>query len=336
MKLASLPAGRDGRLVVVSDDLAWAVDAADAAPTLQTALDDWHACLPGLEALAREVERVGPHRRPFDAALAAAPLPRAYQWADGSAYVNHVDLVRRARGAVLPPSFWTDPLIYQGGSDRFLGPEEAIPLADPAWGCDFEAELCVVVGDVAQGCTQAQALAAIRLVGIVNDVTLRALVPAELAKGFGFYQSKPASALGPVLATPAALGTAWHDGRVTGTMEVDLNGAPFGRARTEVDLTFDFLALIMHAARTRDLAAGTIIGSGTISNRDAGGSAGRPSHAGGLGYSCIAEQRMVETIERGAPETRWLTHGDEVAIAFRDDLGRRPLGRIRQRVAPVA
>jgi fumarylacetoacetate (FAA) hydrolase len=314
LKLASLKGGRDGRLVVVSDDLAWCADAAHIVPTLQGALDDWDRVAPLLEALATDLSHeVIPMRR-FHERDAAAPLPRAFQWVDGSAYVNHVALVRQARGAEMPETFWHDPLVYQGGSDGFLGPRDAIPLADESWGCDMEAEVVVVTGDVPQGAGREDALAAIRLVGLTNDVSLRNLIPGELAKGFGFFQSKPASAFSPVFVTPEALGNAWSDGKLHGALKVDLNGAPFGRADAGVDMTFDFGTLIAHLAKTRALGAGTIVGSGTVSNRDADGGPGKPISEGGLGYSCIAEVRTVETIQSGAPVTPFLKKGDTVRI----------------------
>ncbi|MDK2747431.1 MAG: fumarylacetoacetate hydrolase family protein [Brevundimonas sp.] len=336
MKLASLKHGRDGRLVVVSQDLHWFTDAFLIAPTLQAALDDWDRCGPRLLALAESLEHEAVPRGRFHERDAASPLPRAYQWADGSAYVNHVELVRRARGAEMPASFWTDPLMYQGGSDSFLAPRDPIPLADPAWGCDLEAEIVVVVGDVAQGATRDEALAAIRLVGLVNDVSLRNLIPAELAKGFGFVQSKPASALSPVFVTPEALGDRWRDGKLHGALTVQLNGADFGKADAGVDMTFDFGTLIAHLAKTRSLSAGTIIGSGTVSNRDADGGPGKPVAEGGLGYSCIAEVRTVETILRGAAETPFLAHGDTVRIEMMDDQHRSIFGAIEQTVEPLS
>ena len=336
MKLASLKHGRDGRLVVVSQDLNWFTDAFLIAPTLQAALDDWENCGPRLQALAESLEHEGVPRGRFHERDAASPLPRAYQWADGSAYVNHVELVRKARGAEMPDSFWTDPLMYQGGSDGFLSPRDAIPLADESWGCDLEAEIVVVVGDVPQGSTREQALAAIRLVGLVNDVSLRNLIPAELAKGFGFVQSKPASALSPVLVTPDALGDRWKDGKLHGTLSVQLNGQDFGRADAGVDMTFDFGTLIAHLAKTRSLGAGTIIGSGTVSNKDADGGPGKPVSEGGLGYSCIAEVRTVETILRGAAETPFLKHGDTVRIEMLDDRHHTLFGAIEQTVAPLS
>ncbi len=336
MKLASLKHGRDGRLVVVSDDLNWFTDAFLIAPTLQAALDDWDRCEPQLRALAESLEHEAVPRGRFREHDAASPLPRAYQWADGSAYVNHVELVRKARGAEMPESFWTDPLMYQGGSDGFLAPRDPIPLADESWGCDLEAEVVVVTGDVPQGATREEALAAIRLVGLVNDVSLRNLIPAELAKGFGFVQSKPASALSPVLVTPEALGDRFRDGKLHGALTVQLNGRDFGRADAGVDMTFDFGTLIAHLARTRSLCAGTVIGSGTVSNKDADGGPGKPVSEGGLGYSCIAEVRTVETLLRGKAETPFLAHGDTVRIEMLDD-GRHTLfGAIEQTVQPLS
>jgi fumarylacetoacetate (FAA) hydrolase len=336
MKLASLKHGRDGRLVVVSEDLHWFTDAFLIAPTLQAALDDWDAVAPRLRALAESLEHEAVPRGRFHEREAAAPLPRAYQWADGSAYVNHVELVRKARGAEMPASFWTDPLMYQGGSDSFLGPRDAIPLADEAWGCDLEAEIVVVTGDVPQGATREQALEAVRLIGLVNDVSLRNLIPGELAKGFGFVQSKPASALSPVFVTPEALGDRWQDGKLHGELSVQLNGADFGRADAGVDMTFDFGTLIAHLARTRALGAGSIIGSGTVSNRDADGGPGKPVSEGGLGYSCIAEVRTVETILRGAAETPFLKAGDTVRIEMLDDRHHSIFGAIEQTVEPLS
>ncbi|MFN3816890.1 fumarylacetoacetate hydrolase family protein [Brevundimonas sp.] len=330
MKLASLKHGRDGRLVVVSNDLNWFTDAFLIAPTLQAALDDWDRCEPQLRALAESLEHEAVPRGRFHERDAAAPLPRAYQWADGSAYVNHVALVRQARGAEMPDSFWTDPLMYQGGSDSMLGARDPIPLADEAWGCDLEAEIVVVTGDVPQGVTLEEALDHIRLIGLVNDVSLRNLIPGELAKGFGFVQSKPASALSPVFVTPDALGDRWKDGKLHGEVTVALNGQPFGKADAGVDMTFDFGTLIAHLAKTRTLVAGSIIGSGTVSNRDADGGPGKPVSDGGLGYSCIAEVRTVETILRGKAETPFLKHGDTVRIEMLDDERHTIFGAIEQ------
>ncbi len=333
MKLASLKSGRDGQLVVVSDDLAWYADASHIAPTMQYALDNWDQVAPSLEALATDLaHEVIPMMR-FHERLADAPLPRAYQWADGSAYVNHVALVRQARGAELPDSFWHDPLMYQGGSDHFIAPRDPIMLADEAWGCDFEAEIAVVTGDVPQGVSAADALKHVRLVGLVNDVSLRNLIPDELAKGFGFVQSKPASALSPVFVTPESLGAFWQAGKLHRTLMVDLNGNAFGRTVASDDCTFDFGVLISHLAKTRSLCAGTIIGSGTVSNRDSDGGPGKSVGAGGLGYCCIAEIRMIEQIQSGAPKTPFLKAGDVVRIEVRDDAGHSVFGAIEQQVA---
>ena len=333
MKLATLPDGtRDGRLVVVSRNLARAVAVPEIARTLQHALDDWTRVAPALAAIADELDagRLS-DAHPFDATRACAPLPRAYQWADGSAYVNHVELVRRARGAAMPPEFWTDPLMYQGASDHMLGGGEDIVLADEAWGIDFEGEVAVVTGDVAMGTGEAEALAHVRLLMLVNDVSLRNLIPAELAKGFGFLQSKPASSFSPVAVTPDELGDAWHDGKVHLPLLSHLNGEPFGRPDAGVDMTFSFGRLIAHLATTRDLCAGTIVGSGTVSNRESGGP-GRPASAGGVGYSCIAEQRTVETILEGAPRTPYMRFGDRVRLEMLDAAGRTLFGAIDQRV----
>jgi fumarylacetoacetate (FAA) hydrolase len=258
-------------------------------------------------------------------------LPRAYQWADGSAYVNHVALVRQARGAEMPESFWTDPLMYQGGSDGFLGPRDAIPLRDEAWGCDLEAEVAVITGDVPMGVSPEAALDHVRLVMLCNDVSLRNLIPAELAKSFGFFQSKPASAFSPVAVTPDALPN-WKGGKLHGKMEVELNGRPLGEADAGEDMTFDFGTLIAHAAKTRALAAGTIIGSGTVSNRDADGGPGKPITEGGRGYSCLAEVRTIETIVHGAPKTPVLKPGDLVRIEMVDAKRHSIFGAIEQAV----
>ena len=335
MKLASLPDGRDGRLVVVSHDLAWYTPADHLVPTLQAALDDWDRSEPVLQALAIELEHGAIPRERFHERRVTAPLPRAYQWADGSAYVNHVELVRKARGAELPDSFWHDPLMYQGGSDDLRGPREPITLADEAWGCDMEAEICVVTGDVPQGVSAVDALDHIRLIGLVNDVSLRNLIPGELAKGFGFVQSKPACHFSPVFVTPDELGAAWSSGKLNHVLMVDLNAQPFGRAEAGEECTFDFGTLIAHLAKTRQIGAGSIIGSGTVSNRDPDGSPGRPCSAGGRGYSCIAEQRMIETIATGAAATPFLQYGDVVRIEMRDDAGHTIFGAIEQTVVPA-
>ena len=335
MKLASLKGGRDGRLVVVSNDLAWCADASAIAPTLQAALDDWGTLEPQLRGLAESLEHGAVPRERFHEHDAASPLPRAYQWADGSAYVNHVALVRKARAAEMPQSFWTDPLMYQGGSDGFLGPREPIPLADEAWGCDLEAEVAVVTGDVPLGASREQALASIRLVMLSNDVSLRNLIPGEMAKGFGFFQSKPASSFSPVAVTPDALGEAWKDGKLHGAVEVELNSQPLGLADAGVDMTFDFGTLIAHAAKTRALSAGTIIGSGTVSNRGLDGGPGKSVQDGGVGYSCLAELRTVETLAHGAPKTPFLKVGDRVRIEMRDGRRHSLFGAIEQEIAPA-
>lgn len=332
MKLASLREGRDGALVVVSRDLQRCLA---AGMTLQQALDNWAQHQPALSALSARVNEG--EGAAFDQAACASPLPRAFQWADGSAYVNHVELVRKARGAEMPESFWTDPLMYQGGSDNFLGPRDPIVMDDPAWGIDFEGEVAVVTGDVPMGASPAQAGAAIRLIMLVNDVSLRNLIPAELGKGFGFFQSKPSSAFSPVCVTPDELGAAWDGGRLHLPLSVRYNGERFGEANAGVDMTFDFPTLIAHAAKTRPLCAGTIIGSGTVSNKGADGSPGKPVAEGGLGYSCIAELRMIETLRDGQPETAFMQFGDRVCIEMNDAAGHSIFGRIDQTVmAPVA
>ena len=333
MKLATLRDGTwDGQLVVVSRNLARCVAVPEIARTLQAALDDWTRVEPALAAIASELDagRLS-DANVFDPERAMAPLPRAYQWADGSAYVNHVELVRKARGATMPPEFWTDPLMYQGASDHMLGAREDIVLADEAWGIDFEGEVAVVTGDVPMGTDDAAALAHVRLVMLVNDVSLRNLIPAELAKGFGFLQSKPASGFSPVAVTPDELGRAWHGGKVHLPLVTHLNGALFGRPNAGVDMTFSFGRLIAHLATTRDLVAGSIVGSGTVSNREDDGP-GRPASAGGIGYSCLAEQRTVETILGGKPVTPFMRFGDRVRIEMLDDGGHSVFGAIDQRV----
>ena len=331
MKLASLRDGsRDGRLAVVSKDLKRCLDAGGAAPTLQNALENWIDIEPKLRQLEENLNN-GANAEPFDESKALSPLPRAYQWADGSSYLNHVELVRRARGSEMPPSFFEDPLMYQGGSDHFLAPRGPIPMADEGWGIDMEAEVAVVLGDVPAGTNREDAKACIRLIMLVNDVSLRNLTPAELAKGFGFYQSKPPTAFSPVAVTPDELGDAWDGGRVSLPLRVDVNGKPFGRANAGQDMTFDFPRLIEHAAKTRPLSAGSILGSGTVSNKIDGKPA-KPINQGGVGYSCIAEVRMIETIEFGKPTTPFLQFGDTVRIWMEDSNGRSIFGLIDQTV----
>lgn len=337
MKLATLDNGtRDGRLVVVSRDLTYATDARVIAPTLQCALDDWVHLAPKLEALANGLEIGAVPRERFREHDALSPLPRAYQWIDGSAYLNHVELVRKARGAALPPDLRTDPLLYQGGSDHFLRPRQSIQAADESFGIDFEAEVAVILDDVAMGASRAEAATAIALVVLVNDVSLRNLIPAELAKGFGFFQSKPPSAFSPVAITPNELGASWDGGRLHLPLLVSLNGKLFGRPDVGADMNFDFPSLIAHAARTRPLTAGTILGSGTVSNKGADGGPGRAVEDGGLGYSCLAEVRMVETIRDGAAKTPFLHFGDQLRIEMKDAEGQSIFGAIEQRVEPYA
>jgi fumarylacetoacetate (FAA) hydrolase len=331
MKLASLKHGRDGRLVVVSRDLTRCADAAVVAPTLQAALDDWEAAEPGLTQIADSLEAGRIAHLPFDETKCASPLPRSHGWADGSAYVNHVALVRRARSAELPASFWTDPLMYRGGSDGFLGPRDPI-AGDTAWGIDLEAEIGVICADVPMGASAAAAGAAIRLMVILNDVSFRNLIPAELAKGFGFLQGKGRTAFSPVAVTPDELGPAWDGAKLSLSLLSFLNGAPFGRPNAGVDMTFDFPTLVTHAAKTRPLGAGVIVGSGTVSNRDSGGGPGKPIDQGGVGYSCIAEIRSVETILHGAPKTPFLNYGDRIRIEMNDAQGRSIFGAIEQEV----
>ena len=337
MKLATLANGsRDGRLVVVSRDLAYATDARGIANTLQDALDDWASLSPKLEALAAALETGAVPRARFREHDALSPLPRAFQLIDGSAYLNHVELVRHARGAAMPPDLWTDPLLYQGGSDAFLAPREPIRMADEGFGIDFEGEVAVVVNDVAMGADRAEAAAAIVLIVLVNDVSLRNLIPAELAKGFGFFQSKPSSAFSPVAVTPSELGRAWDGGRLQLPLLVSLNETPFGRADAGTGMNFDFPALIAHAARTRPLNAGTIVGSGTVSNKGEDGGPGRPIADGGVGYSCLADARMVETIANRAAKTPFMRFGDTVRIEMKTPGGQSIFGAIEQTVKPYA
>lgn len=323
MKFASLKeGGRDGTPLLVGRDLRRCLRLTSLAPNLQRILEDWDRFAPELEALssrlnAGEVSET----EPFDPAACAAPLPRAYQFADGSAYVTHVELVRRARGAEMPPSFWTDPLMYQGLSDHFLGPQEPIAMADEAWGIDFEAELAVILDDVPMGVEADAASRHIRLVALMNDVSLRNLIPGELAKGFGFFQSKPASAFAPVAVTPDELGPAWDGARLALPMISHVNDREVGCPDAGTDLTFDFATLIAHAARTRALSAGTVIGSGTVANKD-------PA----VGSSCLAEIRMRETIDQGAPKTPFLRFGDRLRIEMHGMDGHSIFGAIDQLV----
>ncbi|MDY0328962.1 MAG: fumarylacetoacetate hydrolase family protein [Thiomonas sp.] len=336
MRLATLKTSTpDGRLVVVNDTLTQCQPVPDIAPTLQAALDDWARCAPMLRAAALALQAgTARHAQPFDTAACHSPLPRAYQWADGSAYLNHVELVRKARKAEVPATFYTDPLMYQGGSDSFIGPCDPI-VAKESWGIDFEAEVAVITGEVPLGATPTQAAQAIRLVLLVNDVSLRHLIPAELAKGFGFFQSKPASAFSPVALTPDELGAAWRDHKLHRPLRVEVNGQLFGQPNAGVDMTFDFAQLIAHAAKTRRLAAGTIIGSGTVSNKQ-GGLWGSKVEHGGVGYACLAEVRTYETIEQGEAVTPFLRDGDVVEISMHDERGSSLFGSIRNRVQALA
>ena len=334
MKLATLKsAARDGVLVVVSRDLATCQRVPKIAATLQFALDNWAAIAPRLRTVYADLNDASAlASEPFAPALCHSPLPRAYQWADGSAYINHVELVRRARKAEVPASFYTDPLMYQGGSDRFVGPTDPIFALSEAWGIDFEAEVAVVTGDVGMGASVEQCAAAIRLVMLVNDVSLRNLIPGELAKGFGFFQSKPASAFSPVAVTPDELGAAWQDHKLCLPLNVTLNDVAFGKPDAGLDMSFNFAQLIAHAAKTRELAAGSIIGSGTVSNKQDGLHGSRIEH-GGVGYCCLAEVRMYETIEQGMPTTPYLAFGDKVRIEMQDGDGASIFGAIEQQVA---
>ncbi|MCM0019106.1 MAG: fumarylacetoacetate hydrolase family protein [Tagaea sp.] len=324
MKLATLKDGtRDGALAVVTKDLARCRRVPEIARTLQAALDDWAVKSPLLAKAALALEAGGGEA--FDPARAMAPLPRAYQWCDGSAYLNHVELVRKARKAEMPPEYYDDPLMYQGGSDSMIGPRDDIEALDEAHGIDFEAEVTVVTGDVPMAVTPQAALGHVKLVMLVNDVSLRNLIPAELAKGFGFFQSKPSSAFSPVAVTPDELGEAWTGGKAHLPLIAELNGKPFGRPNAGADMNFDFGRLIAHAARTRPLGAGTIVGSGTVSNKDRS-----------VGSCCIAEVRTIETIEKGKPETPFMKFGDRIRIEMYSAGGASIFGAIDQKVVRYA
>jgi fumarylacetoacetate (FAA) hydrolase len=322
MRLATIDDGtRDGRLVVVRRDGEACTDCSPVARTLQAALDRWEETAPRLQALAADLDAGRSVARPIEARTVRAPLPRAYEWIDGSAYLNHVRLVRRARHAEPPPTLTTDPLIYQGGSGVLLGPTDPIPLGDPAWGLDFEGEVCAITGDVPMGAMPEAALGRVRLLCLANDVSLRNLIPAELAKGFGFFQSKPATAFSPFAVTPDELGAAWRQGRVHLRLSVRLNGAVIGDLEAGPEMHFSFGDLLAHAVKTRALTAGTLLGSGTVSNED-------PAR----GVSCLAERRARELIEQGAPRTPFLKAGDRIEIAMAGPDGRDLFGTIDQRV----
>jgi fumarylacetoacetate (FAA) hydrolase len=324
MKLATLKDGsRDGQLVVVSRDLSLAHYATGIATRLQQLLDDWNFISPQLEDLYATLNGgKARHAFSFDPRQCMAPLPRAFQWADGSAFINHVELVRRARGAEVPASFYEDPLMYQGGSDDFLGPTDPAVFADEAWGIDFESEVAVITGDVPMGASPDSALEGIRLVMLANDWSLRHLIPGEMAKGFGFFQSKPATAFSPVALTTDELGEAWQGGRVHLQLESRWNGQRVGLTDAGPEMTFHFGQLIAHLAKTRNVRAGSIIGSGTVSNKDW-------SH----GVSCVAEKRAIETIESGAPQTAFMKAGDRIRIEMLGRDGLSLFGAIDQEVA---
>ncbi|WP_159739726.1 fumarylacetoacetate hydrolase family protein [Vibrio atypicus] len=333
MKLATLKNGRrDGLLVVVNKALTKCVAVPEIAETLQYALDNWAQLEPQLnEVYIALNEGELTQEMTFSQFQCESPLPRAYQWADGSAYVNHVELVRKARGAEMPPSFWTDPLMYQGGSDAFIGPRDDIPLGSEEWGIDFEGEVAVVTGDVPMGASLEEAASAIKLVMLVNDVSLRGLIPNELGKGFGFFQSKPSSVFSPVAVTPGELGNDWDGGKLNLPLLSHYNNEPFGKPNAGVDMTFEFPQLIAHAAQTRPLSAGAIIGSGTVSNKQ-GTDHGTAISEGGVGYSCIAEVRMIETIRDGKPSTSFMKFGDRIKMEMLDSQGESIFGSIDQQV----
>ncbi|KOO13066.1 2-keto-4-pentenoate hydratase [Vibrio xuii] len=337
MKLASLKnESRDGLLVVVSKDLAKCVAVPEVAQTMQYALDNWDNVEPQLSEVYVALNNGElTQEMTFDQTLCESPLPRAYQWADGSAYVNHVELVRKARGAEMPPSFWTDPLMYQGGSDAFIAPRDDIPVVSEEWGIDFEGEVAVVTGDVPMGVSVEGAAKSIRLLMLVNDVSLRGLIPNELGKGFGFFQSKPSSAFSPVAVTPDELGTDWDGGKVNLPLLSFYNNQPFGCPNAGVDMTFEFPELIAHAAKSRPLSAGAIIGSGTVSNKQ-GTEYGTAISEGGVGYSCIAEVRMIETIRDGSPSTSFMKFGDRIKMEMIDKNGESIFGSIDQLVVKYA
>jgi fumarylacetoacetate (FAA) hydrolase len=332
MKLATYRDGsRDGQLVVVSRDLQTAHYASGIAARLQQVLDDWNFLAPQLQDLYDTLNQgKARHAFPFDPAQCLAPLPRAYQWADGSAYINHVELVRAARKAEVPQSFYEDPLMYQGGSDDFLGPQEDAHFASEDWGIDFEAEVAVVTGDVPMGASPEQALEGVRLLMIANDWSLRNLIPAELAKGFGFFQSKPATAFGPVAVTPDELGDAWEGGRVHLVLQSSWNGRKVGMCEAGNDMTFHFGQLIAHVCKTRNVRAGSIVGSGTVSNKGVTGTGGKTEWP--KGYSCVAEKRAIETIQDGKPTTEFMRFGDTIRIEMKGKDGQSVFGAIEQKV----
>ncbi|MFW7378191.1 MAG: fumarylacetoacetate hydrolase family protein [Oligoflexus sp.] len=324
MKLGTFDNGtRDGRLAVVSKDLQRCMEVGDSVPTLQFALDHWEKTQPNLEAISQQLNADHKSGEPVASKRFIAPLPRAYEWIDGSAYINHIVLVRKARGAEPPETLKTDPLVYQGGSGVLLGHDAPVELANPEWGCDFESEVVVYLGDTPQGVSKKEAASCVRLVGICNDVSLRNLIPGELAKGFGFFGSKPASAFAPFVVTPDELGAKWQDGRLHLPLVTKLNGDVFGDPDAGPEMHFSFYDLIEFIARTRSFTAGTILGSGTVSNEDRR-----------RGSSCLAEKRMIEKIDLGEIKTPFLQYGDQVEIEMVDPAGQSIFGQISQKVVP--
>lgn len=335
MKLATYKNNtRDGQLMLVSRDLAVTCQVSDIAETMQQLLDNWHTLEGQLVQRYDALNKRQTEHENFDQERCESPLPRAYQWADGSAYVNHVELVRKARGAEMPESFWTDPLMYQGGSDDFIGPRDDVVLPSDEWGVDFEGEVAVITDDVPMQCSVDDAQSRIRLIMLVNDVSLRGLIPGELAKGFGFFQSKPASSFSPVAVTPDELGDAWNDSKVHLPLRSTYNGQLFGTPEAGEDMTFNFAQLISHAAKSRNLGAGTIIGSGTVSNKQ-GTEHGSAIKDGGVGYSCLAEVRMIETIRDGKPATSFMQFGDTIKMEMQDASGHSIFGTIEQQIKPL-
>ncbi len=331
MKLASLKFERDGHLIVVSRDLTKAASAGDIAGSMQDALDRWDEVEPQLQARYDEVNKGEGDLFDFHEEACASPLPRAYQWVDGSAYLNHVELVRKARGADVPESFYSDPLMYQGAGDTFIGPRDDIVVESEDYGIDMEAELTVITDDVPMAVTPKEAMKHIKLIMLVNDVSLRGLIPNELRKGFGFLHGKASSAFSPVAVTPDELGKKWAKGTIDLPLLVEYNGEPFGKANVKTDMTFNMGELVAHAAKTRQLSAGTIVGSGTVSNKFEGGE-GKKIEDGGVGYSCIAEIRMIEKIQTGEFKTRFMSFGDTVSIEMKDAKGKSIFGRIHNKV----
>jgi len=321
LKLASLKDGRDGKLIIVSKDLTRYESAAEVAKTMQSALDDWSNCYEKLNTIYQDLQSGKIQGSTLDLNLCTAPLPRSYHWVDGSAYVTHVELVRKTRGAVLPESFWTDPLMYMGASDAFLGPNDDIPAENEEWGIDFEAEIAVITDDVPAGTTVKGAKKHIKLVSFLNDVTMRNLVPSEIVKQFGFYQAKPWTSFPPIFVTPDELGDAWDGCKLSLPIHSTLNGTKIGAPEAGIDMTFNFCELIAHAAKTRSLMAGTVIGSGTVANKGSE-----------KGSSCLAEVRALEILKDGSPSTPFMKFGDRIEIEIKDKDGSSIFGKIDQKV----